>query len=189
MNKKLLATILLSLVLITSLLVIILPTIFTKNISRIKLNKSIDLELILNDEKDIKIIFFGYSSCSDICSHRLEMLGKFYSTLDEKIKKRVGVEFLDISSPSDMTLPNRFAKYFNNEFKGIYLDKKVMRNYTKEFNVYFAQSLLDKSEYNHTTNIYLVKKNNNLKLLKYIYNSYPYDFEQMNLDIVSLLNE
>lgn len=189
MKKKLLPASMLVLVVAVSILVIIIPTFFTKGVSRITLNKELNLPLILNDDKDVKILFFGYSGCSDICTPRLYAIDEFYKTLDTEMQKQVGVEFLDISVPNDSELPSRFAEFFNPNFKGIYLPNDVLREYTKVFDVYFSQSLMDKTEYDHTANIYLVKRDNNKKELRYIYNSYPYDFKQINLDIRGLLNE
>jgi len=189
MTKKLYGIFMLLLVICVSIAIMIIPTLVTKGLSRVSLNKEIDLPLILNDVKDIKIIFFGYSGCADICTPRLNSLDKFYKALNTKIKKRVGVEFLDISTPYDKTLPSRFSKFFNSDFKGIYLNKNILRDYTKEFNVYFSTSLTDKTEYDHTANLYIVKRTKNKKEIRYIYNSYPYNFEQINLDIEGLINE
>ena len=177
------------LVVLVSILIMIVPTFFTKGISRVSLNKEITLALVLNDEKDIKIVFFGYSGCSDICTPRLKSLAEFYESLDDTTKRRVGVEFLDISVPHDRTLPSRFAEFFHKEFKGIYLSQKSLREYTRAFSIYFAQSLSDKTEYDHTTNIYLIKKRDKIKEIRYVYNSYPYDLKQINIDIKELLNE
>ena len=109
----------------------IIPTLFTDGISRVSINKEFDLPLILNDEKDIKIIFFGYSGCTDICTPRLYAINELYKTLDTKTKKRVGVEFVDISAPYDETMPSKFAKFFNSEFKGIYLKKRCFERLYK----------------------------------------------------------
>jgi len=189
MKTKLLSASMLILVVVVSILIMIIPTFFTKGVSRIALNKEVDLPLILNDDKDIGVLFFGYSGCSDICTPRLQSLNEFYKTLDRDTKQRVGVEFLDISVPSDNELPSRFAQFFNPDFKGIFLDNTVLREYTKIFNVYFSKSLIDEDEYDHTANIYILKRTQNKKKLRYIYNSYPYDFEQINSDIRGLLNE
>lgn len=189
MRKKAYPIFMLILTIVTSLFIMIAPTLFTKDISRVTLNKKIDLPLILDDEKEIKLIFFGYSGCADICTPRLYGINEIYKSLDTDIKKKVGVEFVDISTPYDSTLPERFASFFNKEFKGIYLDTKVLRNYTKEFGVYFSPGLIDKTGFNHTSNLYLAKKSNNNKVIKYVYTSYPYDFKQIKSDIKELLHE
>ena len=189
MKKKLYGIVLLLLVLFVSALVMILPTFFTKGVSRFSVHKELHLPLILNDEKEVKLVFFGYSGCADVCTPRLYAISEFYKTLSESERKKVGVEFLDISMPLDATLPERFATFFNPDFKGIYLDKEVLRTYTKEFNVYFSKSLTDATEYDHTVNLYLVKKTKNKKEIRYIYSAYPYDFQQIQLDIEELLHE
>jgi len=177
------------LVVLVSVLIMIIPTFFTKDISAVSVNKEINLPLILNDSKNIELVFFGYAGCDDICTPRLYAINKFYNTLDNKIKVKVGVKFLDISVPYDKTLPLRFAKFFNNNFKGVYLSKYVLRDYTKAFNVFFSKSLLDDTGYDHTANLYLLKRDKNGKYLRYIYSAYPYDFKQITLDIEELINE
>ncbi|MEA3371817.1 MAG: SCO family protein [Campylobacterota bacterium] len=189
MKKRLHSTSLLILVVIVSVLIMIIPTFFTKGISRTSLNKEFNLPLILNDEKDVKLVLFGYSGCSDICTPRLYSLNELFETLDKNTSSQVGIEFLDISTPHDSSLPSRFAAFFNPDFKGIYLPQTQLRDYTKAFDIYFAQSFMDKTQYDHSANIYLVKKTKNKKELRYIYSAYPYDFKQIRLDIEELLNE
>jgi protein SCO1 len=189
MQKKISAVIMLILVIVVSILIMIIPTFFTKGFSRTSLHKEFVLPLVLNDDKDIKLLFFGYSGCADICTPRMQDISRLYKSLDRGSTKRVGLEFLDISTPDDETLPDRFAHFFDEDFKGIYLDKNILRDYTKVFSVYFSKSLMDKTKYNHTTNLYLIKRSENKKEIRYIYNSYPYNFNQIKLDIEELLNE
>ena len=167
----------------------IIPTFFTNGISRVAIHKEVNLPLILNDDKDVALVFFGYSGCSDICTPRLYSINEIYNSLHVDVKKRVDVEFLDVSVPVDNTLPVRFAAFFNPDFKGIFLNSKILREYTRAFDVYFSQSLSDTTEYDHTSNLYLLKKTDIKKELRYIYSSYPYDIDQINLDIKELLNE
>ncbi|WP_372998219.1 SCO family protein [Sulfurimonas sp.] len=189
MQKKTSAAIMILLVIVVSVLIMIIPTFLTKGISRTSIHKEFELPLVLNDDKDIKLLFFGYSGCADICTPRMQDISTLYKSLSYETAKRVGIEFLDISTPDDKTLPNRFAHFFNEDFKGIYLDKNILREYTKVFSVYFSKSLMDKTEYDHTANLYLTKRSKNKKEIRYIYNSYPYDFNQIKLDIEELLHE
>jgi protein SCO1/2 len=172
-----------------SVAVMVAPTFFSKQISRASINKEVHLELFLDSTKDVELVFFGYTGCSTICTPRLEKLAYFYDSLDSATQKKLGVVFLDISSPKDEKLPQRFAEFFHKEFKGVFLDKGVVREYTKEFNVYFAKSLFDSSEFDHSANLYLLTRKNGKKQLRYIYNSYPFDFQQISLDIKELIYE
>ena len=189
MLRKIFGIFLLFVVVSVSITIVIIPTFFTKNISRTSLHKEIRLKAILDSKEDIEILFFGYSGCSDICTPRLETIAKLYDTLDAQTKKRVSLKFLDISLPADKTLPQRFANYFHKDFRGVYLDNKVLREYTKVFSVYFAPSLSDKTEYDHTTNLYIVKRSKRSDEIRYIYSAYPYDFQQIKLDIKELIDE
>lgn len=189
MRRNVYAALMVLLILFVSAAVMVVPTFFTNGVSRVSMHKNIDLPLVLNDAKDIKLLFFGYSGCDDICTPRLYSLAEFFKTLDDETLERVGVEFLDISVPSDETMPSRFAKFFNSNFDGIYLNKEIVRNYTKEFNVYFSKSITDQERYEHTAHLYLLKKHNGNKQIRYVYSSYPYDFKQISLDIKELLYE
>ena len=82
MKTKLQSASMLILVVVVSILIMIIPTFFTKGISRVSLNKEVNLPLILDDEKDIKLLFFGYSGCTDICTPRLYSIDKFYKNMD-----------------------------------------------------------------------------------------------------------
>jgi protein SCO1 len=189
MNQRLLGAILALFVVLSSVAVMLAPTVFTKGVSRIESKKSFELSHILSENRDVEIVFFGYSGCKDICSPRLESLGRFYNGADAELKKHFGLVFVDISSPEDKELPQRFAKYFHKDFRGVYLDKVVLREYTKAFDVFYAEQLMDSLEYDHTANLYIVKKENNMKEIRYVYTAYPYDFKQIQLDLEELVNE
>ena len=189
MKQKVYASIIFSLIISISILVMIIPSFFTKGISRISLNQELHLPLILDDTKEIQLLFFGYTGCVNVCTPRLQELSAFYNILDAKTKAKVGVAFLDISAPEDKKHPDNFAKHFNKEFKGIFLTPETLREYTKAFRVYFSKSLTEKTEFDHSSNLYLVKKQDNTKNLRYIYTAHPFDFKQIKLDIEELLHE
>ena len=189
MRKKLLSFLLIFLVLCVSALVVILPTFFTKGLSRVELRQDFELDLILDKKHDIELIFFGYAGCVAVCTPRLESLGKWYSTLPKETQERVGLKLLDLSIPDDRDLPDDFAKAFHEKFEGIFLDQDIIRVYTKVFSVYFSTSMLDSSELDHTAHLYLVKRSKEGKQLRFIYIAYPYDLEQIQSDIEELINE
>ena len=189
MIKKILPAFIILFVVIISISIMILPTLFTEGVSRVELNQQLSLPLVLNDEEDIEIIFFGYSGCVDVCTPRLESLSFFYKELSKDMKKRIKISFFDISRPLDHTLPQRFSESFHKDFKGIYLEETILRDYTKAFGVYFAPSLTDTTEYDHTPNLYITKRTNDKKTLRFIYSAYPYDYKQIQADLKELINE
>ena len=189
MKRKILGFFLLLFALLVAFGIMFAPTFFTKNVSRNVQNKSFDLEHILSGEKSLELIFFGYAGCRDICSLHLASLAGFYEKLPFEIQNSLDVRFIDISSPADVTLTQRFAEYFHKDFKGLYLEASSLREYTKLFGVFFARSMSEPTEFDHTAHLYLVSKKENQKQIRYVYTSYPYDFSQIQNDIEELLNE
>ena len=187
MKKKLLALSLFALILSTSIIITILPSFITQGISRTVIKKEISLPLILDNAQEIELIFFGYAGCINICTPRLESIASWYKKLSNK--KKVLMRFVDISVPQDKTLPQAFAQAFDKDFAGVYLNDNDVRVYSRPFEVYFSQSLLDKTEFDHSTNLYLLKREGKKKYIRYIYSSYPFDFKQISLDIQELLDE
>jgi len=187
--KRFFSLVIILFVLLVSIFIMISPTFFGNTLTRFEVKKEVKLPLVLDDSRDVKLLFFGYSGCINVCTPRLRDLSTLYETFDESIKKRVGIEFIDISTPDDEMLPQAFATAFHPDFKGIYLNSKVLREYTKAFEVYFSQSLIDKTEFYHTSNLYILKKVNGKKEIRFIYNTYPYNFEQIRRDIMELINE
>ena len=189
MKKKVLASFLILSVIFLSLLVMILPSYFQGDLSRASIQKEVQLPLLLNDKKDIALVLFGYAGCVDICTPRLSSLATYYKSLSPSIRKRVSVEFFDISIPINQDLPTQFASFFHPDFKGIFLPQKLLRKYTKAFDVYFSRTLMDTTQFNHSANLYLVQKKQGKKIIRYIYNSFPYDFKQIDLDLQGVLDE
>ncbi len=189
MRTKIAKISLLLLVILVSVLVMALPSFHTKELSRIELSQEINLGLLLDADQDVELLFFGYAGCADVCTPRLSDLGKWYASLPEKTRERLGFKFLDLSVPEQKDLPMNFAKAFHPDFHGIFLCQRELRRYTKAFSVYFSSSLTQESEYNHTAHLYLLKRDSRGKKLRFVYSAYPYDFQQIKSDIERLIHE
>lgn len=180
---------LLLLVISVSVSLMILPAFHSKELSRIQLSQEIELELLLDGRQEIELVFFGYAGCANICSPRLSDLGSWYATLSQKTRENVGMKFLDLSVPHQKELPQRFAEAFHKDFTGLYLPEKELRRYSKAFSVYFSPSLTTKGEFNHSSHLYLIKRDAQGKRVRFIYTAYPYDLQQIHSDIEELLHE
>lgn len=190
MIKKTAPIFLILAVVCVSILIVILPTFYSKGLSRVELNQDLDLKLVLDSAQDVELVFFGYAGCIDVCTPRLDALGKWYATLPLGTQEKVGVRFMDLSVPKERSLPDTFAKAFHERFTGVFLDESVLRIYAKAFSVYFSKSLMKDDEIDHSTHLYLVQKDTQgKKLLRFIYTAYPYDFTQIQSDIQELINE
>lgn len=189
MKKKFFPLLLIAFTIIISIFVMILPTFFSKNLAYIELKQELKLDLVLSHKEDIELIFFGYTGCLEICTPRIEALKQWYSTLSFEQQERVTLTFFDLSVPKDPTAPDIFVKAFHPKFRGVYLSDKILRKYTKTFNVYFASSLFSKEKIDHSTHLYLAKRTGIKKELRAIYTAYPYNFKLLTTKIEGLLNE
>lgn len=186
-NKKLAAILIVS-ILLFPILVTISPTFFSKSVARrTVVDKPINLEKVLDTNKSVELIFFGYVGCQYICTPRLEAIASWYERYEKK--DALQVRFINLSALEDTSLANSFAQAFHSSFIGTYLPPHELREYTKNFEVYFAKSLFDEGEMDHSTNLYLLQRNSNEKILKYVYTAYPFDFKMIAQDIKELVNE
>jgi len=186
-KRRILAFSLGSLVVFVAVLATVLPSFMGKEVGRVSLNQKIELKHVLDSTKELELVFFGYSGCLNVCTPRLEALALWYK--NTQAQDRVGVRFIDVSSPKNKALPLQFAQAFNKDFLGVYLNPSVVREYARVFKVYFAQALWDKTEYDHTAHLYLVQRKEGSKRLRVIYTAYPFNFKQINQDILELLDE
>lgn len=187
MKNRLIVITVFSFLILFSISIMILPSFMTKGVSRVKVYKNVNMPLILNSENDIELIFFGYAGCVNICTPRLKDIASWYKK--SPYKNRMQVKFMDISKPKDRSLPDAFAKVFDDDFVGVYLSETLIREYTKMFSVYFAKSFIDENKFDHTTNLYLLKRSKEGKVLRFIYSAYPFDFKQISLDIKEISEE
>ncbi len=149
----------------------------------IEVNKRVNADFIVSDKKNI-LLFFGYFGCKDVCTPILQELATLYESQEfATIKKDVAILFINLTPATQPQQVDLFAKFFNNNFQGIYLSQKELLNIDRTFGVYFSQSLNDKTEFNHTDYIYLLENTTDTKILKKIYSAHPLQIKQLINDI------
>ena len=187
-KKKILAFGIIVASLLSSVLIVILPTFFSNTTSRIELKESLSLERVL-EKTDIELLFFGYTGCLDICTPRLQDLATWYDKLPQKLQENITVSFIDLAVPKDKEVPTLFAQSFHPKFNAIFLPKNLLLTYTKALSVYFSPSLFNEGEIDHSAHLYVLAKGSKGKYLRFIYSAYPYDFKQITSDIKGLIHE
>ena len=175
-----------------SLLVIVLigfPQIYSSNSSgRIDKEIDIDFKYLKDETSDIVLLYFGYVGCDTICVPSMTEINEIYNKINNK---NVKVYFINLLVNLDQNLPQLFAEHFNENFKGIYLDKKELLKVTSQLNVVFSKSLVDKYELNHAGYLYILQKDdtNNGYKQKYIYTTRPFKQNIIVEDINKLLKQ
>lgn len=152
----------------------------------IKIDKEIDMDFIKSDKK-IVLIFFGYVGCADICTPILEKFSTLYNSREfDNFRNEIDVYFVNLKPEIEVFQADLFAKYFNDDFKGVYLSRRELLNIDRTFGLFFSKDLNNETELNHTDYIYLIHNSKEKKLLKSIYSNHPLNNQKLISDIISL---
>jgi len=138
--------------------------------TKLEINKTIKNTFLNDIDTDTVVLFFGYVGCVDICTPILQDLATMYESKEIKpIQDRFKVVFVNLTFQVDPLQPKYFAQFFHKKFEGIYLSQNELHNIDRVFSLYYSTSLLNDLEVNHTDNIYLLKRNKDIWILKSIY--------------------
>lgn len=119
------------------------------------------------DEKNLKdkwsFVFFGYTSCPDVCPATLYVLSSIHSLLvDETGKKPDDMQVVFVSVDPARDTPEKLADYvpyFNEDFIGTTADKEEIDKLARQFGAgYIIDPETSPGAYNvsHTSAIFLV---------------------------------
>ncbi|WP_455755718.1 SCO family protein [Sulfurimonas sp.] len=159
----------------------------SKTEGRISINKEVKADFIKSDKK-VVLVFFGYVGCVDVCTPILYELDNLYKSDGfQNIKDDVEILFVNLTPEVREFQPDLFAKFFNNNFIGVYLSKKETLSIDRNFGVFFSRDLSDKTELNHTDYVYLIDNSSKLKILKSINTAHPLNKIKIIDDIISVI--
>ncbi|MCX6076119.1 MAG: SCO family protein [Campylobacterales bacterium] len=155
----------------------------------IEVEKTVEAEFIKSNKRFV-LVFFGYVGCKDVCTPLLQELNSLYESKEfEAIKKDVEILFVNLTPETEKLQPDLFAKFFNREFKGVYLSKKETLTIERAFGVFFSKDLSDNTGLNHTDSVYLIENSLNKKILKTIYLTHPLKAKKLIDDIIHASNK
>jgi protein SCO1/2 len=135
----------------------------------------------LSDQKGkIVLLFFGYTSCPDVCPTTLAELNAVMGDLGNKAES---VEVVFVSVDPERDTPEKIQKYvehFNPGFVGLSGSVEELQNIWTNYGVYREKAESDSALgyiVNHTARTYLIDADGNLRL--------SYGFQTPVKDIVS----
>ncbi len=192
MNKK----IVLAVSLFTVLLLAV-PLVMTMFLSqqtsggKIKIDRVIDAPYLNTPKKEITLLFFGYVGCTKVCTPILHQIAIFYASKQfEPLKPYVGVSFVNLMPELSPEQPQLFARSFNPDFEGVYINQKELMGVDRSFKLFFSKDLIEKSEINHSDHLYLmIREKSGIVVLKNIYTTHPINQSLIIEDIQKLLSE
>lgn len=151
---------------------------------KIHINKEIKVPFLQTSEKKLALVFFGYYGCADICTPFLEKMSKIYeSDAFKPYRNDVDIYFINLNPDVKENNPDEFAKYFNSNFKGVYLTHDEIMKIDRNFGLYYANSLKNKYDMEHTDSVYLLEKNDTDFILKYVYFNKLFNADTLTQDV------
>jgi protein SCO1/2 len=118
----------------------------------------------------VKLLFFGYTFCPDVCPLTLANMRAVYDLLPAVEQKNVAVILVSVDPERDT--PDRLGEYvaaFHPAFYGVHVPADALAQAKQEYGVYAEKSQVDSSqsaaEYliDHTAAVYVIDKHDNLR--------------------------
>lgn len=184
-KKKIIFGVALILITFSTLFLSIIPSIYSNNQAG-KVEKFVDVNFnFLKKEKSPYILlYFGYVGCYTICPPALNEIGQIYKRINHN---KFSFYFINLQENTPKENVDQFAKVFNENFKGIYLNNKEIRKIISKLNVKYIPSILDKYEIDHSGFLHVLKKKVTGKYQQqFIYTTRPFDIEYIVNDLTKI---
>ena len=136
----------------------------------------------------VVVLFFGYTSCPDVCPLTLSYLRRTMSNLGDQAQ---GVQVIFVSVDGMRDTPEKLAIYtanFNPDFIGLTGTQAQIDQVTKDFRIFYQMNPPDSDGFysvDHTASI-IVLDQQGRQVLIWPHNTQP---DQMASDLDMLLNE
>lgn len=118
----------------------------------------------------VKLVFFGYTFCPDICPTSLANMNAVYEKLSNPERDQVAAVFVSVDPERDT--PDRLGDYvraFNPDFYGVHVPAGELATVKQGYGVYAEKAPVaagqSAADYlvDHTAVVYVIDKHNNLR--------------------------
>jgi protein SCO1/2 len=114
----------------------------------------------------MKIVFFGFLNCPDICPTALSEVSSLLNKLDG-LSKNIEPIFITVDPTRDTPeLLKNYLAFFDERIIGLTGTQDQIENVSNQYHVYYSYQNKDEVEnytVNHTANMYLLDKDNNVE--------------------------
>ncbi|MEO7840768.1 MAG: SCO family protein [Anaerolineales bacterium] len=136
----------------------------------------------------ITLLFFGYTSCPDVCPTTLAEFKQVYQKLGDDAQS---VQFVMITADPERDKADRVTEYvsfFNPAFIGLSGERSDLEKVWKQFSVFVEKQETNSAAgylVSHTASVFVLDQNSNLRM------TFPYgtSANDMTNDIIQLLKE
>ena len=120
----------------------------------------------LSDSSKVKIVFFGFLNCPDICPTTLTEVANLLKKL-EGLSKNIDPIFITVDPTRDTPeLLKNYLSFFDERIIGLTGTQEEIEKVSNQYHVYYSYQNKGKVEdytVNHTANIYLIDEKNNVE--------------------------
>lgn len=158
-------------------IIIFLPIVilffYSKSHTFIEKNKSLSKEYLNYFSDGYTILYVGYTGCTTVCMPRLNELSNVQRVLNDRGYKNIEYLFLDLREFKKQDSED-FLKAFYGKFNVLFLKENLKKKFLRELEFYFSKSLWNSNEFEHTSYLYLIKKQKDNLQLNGVVMQYPF---------------
>lgn len=123
--------------------------------------------------RKVKLVFFGYTYCPDVCPLTLANMRLVYNQLSDEEKKDVAVIFVTVDPERDTAERLRdYVRNFDSNFTGVNVPLDAQKQVKDDFKIYAEKRIEEGKDaaatdyfVDHTAVVFLVDKNNDLRAI------------------------
>lgn len=141
--------------------------------------RGIEPWFLKEENSKVVLIYFGYVGCTSIC---IPTMNEFAPTYEEILRKgkNVPLYFVNLNPNQPKEWVEPFAQSFHPNFKGIWTSWDQTDKLEHDFNL----AMSGEEEISHSSNLYLMVREEGEYVLRRIYTTHPYPIEHILDDIV-----
>ncbi len=191
MRKKVILAFSILIVLVLLIPLVQMMTFSATTEGKMVVDKPIEAPYLQPSEKKIRLVFFGYVGCTKVCTPILQQISELYRSKEfEPLHSSTQMVFVNLMPEIPSEQAQSFAKSFHHDFSGVYLTPQELMSIDRTLGVFFAKSLSEEGEIDHSDHFYLIvtDKEGDM-ILKNIYSTHPINRSVIVKDIQKILND
>ena len=104
-----------------------------------------------NNDPRVRVVYFGFTRCPDVCPTSLAMLAGALNQVDESIKSQLRPVFISLDPERDAAADSyKYAQYFHPMIEGLSAPLDVTTPLAHKYGVIFRKTELENSQLKYT---------------------------------------
>lgn len=109
------------------------------------------VDLFDSQDSRIRVVYFGFTHCPDVCPTSLAMLAGALNQVDDEVKKQFRPIFISLDPERDAASDSyKYAQYFHPMIEGVSAPLEVTTPLAHKYGVIFRKTELENSQLKYT---------------------------------------